>query len=203
MHKRRRTADLQLGQTKAAIANNTADMGRVTMRLLFYALGGLSSALAIASFAVAQEKVPQNRPPSVYVDIGACPFECCTYRQWKVNDAVTLRNEPRGGFFVTSLDKGDIVEGLTGEVISIPRALKADRDIPETRIKAGDTFYILHYDGEGYWKAWFRGRVTYVHQSVVNVPRIRADWWVKVKDAAGNVGWALSDRHFLHQDACE
>ncbi len=54
--------------------------------------------------------------------------------------------------------KVDVVDGLTGKVISVPIAAKADRDIPETLIKMGDTFYVLHYEGEGYWEVWFRGR---------------------------------------------
>ena len=45
--------------------------------------------------------------------------------------------------------KGDVVTGLTGEVISVPIPAKADRDVPETPIKKGDTFYVLHYNRGG------------------------------------------------------
>lgn len=144
-----------------------------------------------------------DRPPKRFVDVGACPFECCTYRQWVVRDSVQLLDRPNGKRVVGSLHKGEAIQGLTGEVISTPVAVKADREIPETPIKAGDTFYVLHYDGEGYWKVWFRGKTTFVHQSVIDVPRPDAEWWVKVKKADGVVGWTLSDKHFLHQDACE
>ncbi len=104
---------------------------------------------------------------------------------------------------MNTLPKGEVVTGLTGEVISTPIATKADRDIPETPIHKGDTFYVLHYDGEGYWDAWFRGRITLVHESVLDFPKPKAKWWVKIKDSHGNLGWALSHRNFAHQDACE
>src|ERR1039457_702107 len=73
-----------------------------------------------------------DRPPKTFVDVGACPFECCTYKQWVVRDAVQLLDQPNGRRVVGVLRKGEAVTGLTGEVISVPIAVKADRDIPET-----------------------------------------------------------------------
>lgn len=122
-----------------------------------------------------------DQPPKRFVDVGACPFECCKYRQWTVRDSVQLLDRPYGKRIVGVLHKEESVQGLTGEVISIPVAVKADREIPETPIKAGDTFYVLHYDGEGYWKVWFHGKTTFVHQSVIDVPKPKTEWWVKVK----------------------
>jgi hypothetical protein len=101
------------------------------------------------------------------------------------------------------LQKGEVVQGLTGQVISKPIAVKANREIPETPINDGDTFYVLHYEGEGYWKVWFHGKTTSVHQSVIDIPHPTSEWWVKVKRSDGLVGWTLSDKHFEHQDACE
>lgn len=144
-----------------------------------------------------------DQPPKRFVDVGACPFECCKYRQWVVRDSAQLLDRPNGKRAVGSLRKGESVQGLTGEVISTPVAVKADREIPETPIKAGDTFYVLHYDGEGYWKVWFHGKMTFVHQSVIDVTQPKAEWWVKVKKADGVAGWTLSEKHFEHQDACE
>ena len=155
----------------------------------------------------------EDRPPSIYVDVGACPFECCTYRRWTVTKATKIWDTPRGKRVVGFLREGDSVEGLTGEVISKPLAIKADRDIPKSEIKAGETFYVLHYEGEGNWMVWSRGEITSVYYSEMHMPQPpTADWWVKVKAADGNVGWTLSnrfvggaasDRHFAHQDACE
>ncbi len=175
--------------------------------------------------------VSGDKPPPTYVDLGACPFECCTYRTWTVSEATTLWNAPEGNAVVGYLRKGDSVQGLTGEIISKPLAVKADHDIsavsagqsedePDMSIPTGGTFYLLHYDELGYWKVWLHGKIAFVHESAITnktmpqpptgwwvnsktMPHPKADWWVKVKDAAGNVGWTLSDGHFLHQDACE
>jgi hypothetical protein len=145
----------------------------------------------------------ERKPPRVYVDAGACPFECCTYREWTVEEKTALLDRPGGARVITTVSKGDTVMGLTGEVISTPIPVVADRDVPETPIKKGDTFYVLHYEGEGYWKVWLRGKTTQIHQSVMDVPQPRAKWWVKIRDSHGNVGWALSHRNFGHQDTCE
>ena len=32
----------------------------------------------------------QTRPPRNYEDRGACPFECCTYREWSVEEDTVL-----------------------------------------------------------------------------------------------------------------
>lgn len=144
-----------------------------------------------------------SRPPHIFVDVGACPFECCTYRQWTADEAITLWDQPNGTRVVGSLSKGQIVQGLSGEVRSTPLPVISDRDIPETDIKTDDTFYVLHYDGEGYWKVWFRGKLTLVNESVVNIPDPKAEWWVKINDLKGEIGWTISHGNFEHQDACE
>lgn len=158
--------------------------------------------LGVPGGIAASGTVPE-KPPSVYVDVGACPFECCKYRQWTVEEETALVDKPNGKHTIEMLAKGESVAGLTGEVISVPVAAQADRDVPETPIKRGDTFYVLHYDGEGYWKVWFRGKPTFVHQTVLEFPKPKAQWWVKIRSSHNNVGWALSHGNFSHQDACE
>jgi hypothetical protein len=159
--------------------------------------------LLVAAVNATNTDTRPTSPPRVFVDVGACPFECCTYREWIVEAKTTLLDKPNGKQVVKILAKGDGVTGLTGEVISAPIPVKADRDIPDTPIKAGDIFYVLHYDGEGYWKVWLRAKIAYVHDSVVKIPHPKAEWWVKIRDSDGNVGWALSHGNFAHQDSCE
>lgn len=156
-----------------------------------------------AACAIASSDDTRKKPPHVFIDVGACPFECCKYRQWTVAEKVTVLDSPNGKHVIETLAKGDIVTGLTGEVISEPIPFKSDRDVPDTPIKRGDTFYVLHYDGEGYWKVWLDGKITFVHESVMDFPHPKAAWWVKIKDSRGTVGWALSTNNFAHQDACE
>jgi hypothetical protein len=175
---------------------------RITVKATALALSHFVLSLAPCSLAFASDAAG-DKPPDRFVDAGACPFECCTYRQWTVHDSINLLDRPNGTRVVGSARRGETVQGLTGEVISTPVAVKADRQIPDTAIKPGDIFYVLHYEGEGDWKIWFRGKTESVDQSFVNVPKPKAEWWVKIKNRAGVVGWTLSNGQFLHQDACE
>jgi hypothetical protein len=58
-------------------------------------------------------------PPSPYIDAGACPFECCVYRDWRTEREVTLFDRPDGKKIAT-LNKGEWVKALDGETRSIP-----------------------------------------------------------------------------------
>ncbi len=52
-------------------------------------------------------------------DVGACPFECCTYREWRATkDTVLLKNMSGGSTAVFKVRKGEKVEGVTGIVIT-------------------------------------------------------------------------------------
>jgi hypothetical protein len=114
-----------------------------------------------------------EKPPSPFVDAGACPFECCTYRQWTARDAVQLVDTPNGTRQVGTLRKGEAVQGLTGQVISTPVEAQAERDVPATPIKASDTYYVLHYRGEGFWAVWFRGSIVEVEEQYLKAPGLR------------------------------
>jgi hypothetical protein len=169
-----------------------------------YAFAAIPMALLVASaLFAAQRNTTDKTAPHTYVDVGACPFECCMYRQWTVKERTALLDRPNGKEIITTLSIGEVVTGLTGEVISSPVPVKADHDVPDTPIKSGDTFYVLHYEGEGYWKVLFSGKATDVHQSVINLPQPKTQWSVKIKNSHGNIGWALSHGNFAHQDACE
>ncbi len=37
-----------------------------------------------------------QQPPKVHIDRGACPFECCTYREWVAKKEIALVNAPNG-----------------------------------------------------------------------------------------------------------
>jgi hypothetical protein len=68
--------------------------------------------------SLAQEQTP-NEPPVPYEDIGACPFECCVYREWIANAAVTVLRERRmGSEAAFTLNKGDRVQAITGVVVT-------------------------------------------------------------------------------------
>lgn len=146
----------------------------------------------------------KTKPPSVFVDVGGCPVECCKYGDWVTEKRTALVDRPQGKRVVSILSKGNVVKALTGEVISTPIETKADRNIPGTAIKRGDTFYVLHYVGEGYWKVWFRGKITHAPDyGRSDFPRPKAEWWIKVKDSQGKIGWTLQTGNFSDQSSSD
>ncbi len=79
-----------------------------------------------------------------------------------------------------------------------------------------DTVYLLTYQGEGFYKAWFKGRL----HNLVDVGeitrsgcRVAADcagrivaeptmvWWVQIRNAKGQVGWTDRPELFDTTDA--
>ncbi len=141
----------------------------------------------------------QSAPPSPFVAKGACPFECCTYREWTALKAITVYDAPNGKA-VGALKPGEAVTAVTGEIHSIPVRATAAEDHPEAGIKKGEVFYVLHYIGEGVWSVWRDGRVTQLE--IYSGPPPKTVWWVKVRTRSGLAGWAISDRNFGNQDAC-
>ena len=143
-----------------------------------------------------------NAPPNPYIDKGACPFECCTYREWTANEAIELLDQPNGKKIVAHIQKGEKVQGLTGEVHSVPLRVVASRDQPDANIKRGDVFYVLHYSGECYWTVWHNGQLAEAENCSDEGPHPQSTWWVKVKTASGVTGWTVSQGNFSNQDAC-
>jgi hypothetical protein len=144
----------------------------------------------------------QQEPPKVHIDEGACPFECCTYREWVARTSVTLVVSPNGKKVVGRIKKGERVLALTGEVHSIPLRVVAQRDVPDAGVKAGDRIYILHYVGEGYWKVWHNGQLVEIDNFSDKAPKPKYTWWVKLKTSSGVVGWTIEHGNFENQDAC-
>jgi len=58
--------------------------------------------------------------------------------------------------------------------------------------------------GEGAWLVWFHGKLSTVDNFSDKGPFPKAVWWVKVRTAAGLVGWTTSDHgrnDFYGQDS--
>lgn len=168
------------------------------------------------------------RPPRMYADFGACPFECCLYRRWGVNaDTVFYRGRSARSRVAFRARKGEHVEGLTGVVITVkPGVVRVKKEMTlgsgERKVKArpGDVLYLLHYMGEGIYKFWLRGRV--YEDEMPYQPRMRqlaedevkareliefvnepeTVWWMKVRNRRGQVGWTRQNRHFDDVGSC-
>jgi len=192
------------------------------------ALALLCCTLAAVAAPVAQRSRGSSRPPRMYADFGACPFECCTYRRWGVSaDTVLYKERSTRSPVAGRARKGEHVEGLTGVVITAnPGVVKVKKEmtlgIDGRKVKArpGDVLYLLHYEGEGLYKFWFRGRIYQdempyqprLHQSAESEAKAReliefvnepeTIWWVKVRNRRGQVGWTPRNEHFTDIDAC-
>lgn len=183
--------------------------------------------LALVCSSLAPADQGNSASPSVpFYDWGACPFECCTYREWTANAPTTLMKETRPDSPIAfELAAGESVMGLTGVVVtSRPGRLLARRTFTlgekphrTASVQRGDAVYVIHYTSEGFSLFWFKGRL-YSDQldvesvddpkfpsntdfRVMSTPKVT--WWVKVRNAEGQTGWTFQSENFDHMDACE
>lgn len=179
----------------------------------------LSSTVAVAG---------QGPPRLPYDDFGACPFECCTYREWTVKaDTDTLVSRGADARIAFRVLRGTTVRGVTGVVVTtrFGRAV-AKRQTTIGRhdfaVKPGEEVSLLHYLGEGHWKYWLHGqideefipdpencdhgadrRVGSSDECAVQVEeRPRTNWWVLIRNRDGREGWTREVNHFGNIDAC-
>ncbi len=144
-----------------------------------------------------------SKPPKFYIDKGLCPLECCTYGEWIARKEMRLVQRPNGKKVVAMIAKGERVQGLTGEVHSIPAKVTTEREHPEAGLKTGETVYVLNYLGEGHFRAWHKGKLIEIENMSDEGPFPQMTWWVKVKTTSGVVGWTTSlPGSFEKQDAC-
>ncbi len=185
-------------------------------------------ALLISIVSLPARSAPPTEPPTPYVDRGACPFECCTYREWTVETDTPVRTqrdlkEP----LAFTARKGESVYGLTGVVVTLKPGrvlVTQDTQIGDERkqiqVSAGTIVYSLHYLGEGYSLLWYRGTIVSdfvpsVENFRLNFPDASAEgiklrpesdpktvWWVLIENATGSIGWSERPDNFGNKDAC-
>lgn len=174
--------------------------------------------LLVPNFAVASEHNTKPRLP--YLDWGACPFECCTYREWVANapiDVYKSRNEKSDVVF--KIKKDERVRAITGVVathkLGVTEILKpvkigysALSDMPQLSLKPGVIVYPLHYAGEGFEVFWYQGKTYSDDLSISNSDSFKTisssiyEWWAKVRNRAGKTGWTNKTNQFNNQDSC-
>ncbi len=184
------------------------------------------------SIKLAEEQLaamnPNELPANPYISKGACPFECCTYREWKTKSAVQLRESIGSEKIIAEIPAGTSIRALTGEVHVEPEpyAVLADNGM----LKAGDVIFFLDYRGEGYTNYWYQGRLSpdigaddgLASQTTENcqanaakdgtdpcwLTRLRPqkkflnEWWVQLRTKDGKVGWTLNIGQFENMDSC-
>ena len=164
-------------------------------------------------------------PPVSFEDVGACPFEGCVYREWVANRPVDVRIERRTTApIMFHVKAGEKVTALTGVVVTLKAGrvqFREPQDLGASdgpiHIVPGQTLYLLTYQGEGYTKAWFNGRLyrdvdtATFFNGVCDVDpsrcpgkiieRSQTVWWVQVRNAEGRSGWTHQPEKFNGKDA--
>ena len=152
------------------------------------------------------------QPRLPYKDAGACPFECCTYREWTANKATVLRTKMSEGASVAfRVKKGEKVRGVTGVVITTKAGtLKALKNTTvgedKIRVKAGEFLYLLTYTGEDFYDTWYKGKIFtnqfYNNPALKLINEPKSVWWVKIRNRKGQIGWTKMPDNFDNKDAC-
>lgn len=154
-----------------------------------------------------------------FEDDGACPFERCQYGEWTARTTVEVRAERRANApVVFRVQRGERVTAQTGVVVTLragrvlfDRAQRLLTSAGPLDVPPGRTLYLLTYQGEGFTKAWFDGTVyqdvdgTSFLNALCSVPgrcpgRVlepaRSEWWVQLRNQAGQVGWTREADRF-------
>src|ERR1700752_1151768 len=132
---------------------------------------------ALAVLVMLVQSLGNGEPTMPYYDFGACPFECCTYRDWVATAPVQAvgshTRTPSTQTLAFNIAKGETVTGMTGVVITnkagvvrITKPIQLDvssRRFPNlserVTLAPGDRLYLFTSQGEGYMSGWFKGRV--------------------------------------------
>jgi hypothetical protein len=185
----------------------------------------MKSLLIVSGIAASLLLIPINvfsqaRPPTIFIDKGACPFECCTYRKWRTEKTTLAYVRPdkrskRVGKFMAGTD----VVAITGEVRTIPSRFIVRKE--HEKYKPGDILWVYTYFGEGIFKVWFKGKM--YEEDLVFSPyggsmgkrcevdklcwgemdkELQMTWWVKIKSAKGWIGWTDQAENFSGADQC-
>ena len=163
---------------------------------------------------------PSPEPAAPRFEWGLCPFEGCVYREWTATrGALALAELRPTSTEVFRIRPGESVQALTGVVITTtlgrvrvvaPTSLGPAKAL--VAVTPEDTVYVLRYVFEGYYLIWTRG-LTFEHRAgfdrlgpvrdqpaleVVSV--VQTEWWVKVRNKQGLVGWCPEPRYFTGND---
>lgn len=149
---------------------------------------------------------------------GACPFECCVYREWLAESDIPVLAEPRAdGAVLTTIPSGERFQADTGfvrvtspQLVVVSAPVEAYRIGPDAPVggepasfAAGDTLLVLDYVGEGYFNVLRAGELYSTPQfwpgedgwpSGEDVKgevtgEYAAEWWVRVRTGDGVEGW--------------
>ena len=162
--------------------------------------------------AAAPSFEPLNAPggPKLpYEDWGACPFECCVYREWRAEKKTVVRADRYDTApALYTVRAGEWATALTGVVITtLPgRAeVRMATKVGDRLAVPGDVVELFTYQGEGFYMAWFKGQLVdgvNAYDDIVLMAQPSSVWWVKMQNKKGEIGWTDQPENFGHKDAC-
>jgi hypothetical protein len=164
------------------------------------------SFLATVLFATGATTAPPSLP---VFEWNRCPFEGCTYREWKAVAPMTLYSTWKTSRkHVGALAPGERVVAITGVVITYkPGVVRVNRDFEE--FKRGDRILTYAYHGEGEATAWYKGRLYDAFDisfaadrngsgcgsecSATYIDEGQKEWWAHVRLRSGRTAWVWMD----------
>ncbi len=159
--------------------------------------------------------------PAPIEEAGACPFECCSYREWETLTTVALVAEPlENSPTLRTLSKANKVRALTGKVITkVPGEFVVTR--PRDSFKVNQTLYLYNYLGEGFYKAWHQGKWAEINIGCCSdgsipgcftksdedcwgrlLKKPDSTWWARIETADKKRFWTKDTDKFGNQDNC-
>ncbi len=169
----------------------------------------------------ANDALPQQKEgPDIFIDKGACPFECCTYGSWEVKRATKAHASPDiHSSQIGEFKVGSKVEAITGEVHTVPKKFVVKKT--HKKYVPGDVIWVYTYLGEGVFKVQFKSKIS--EEDLGFSPyggtggtrcqtskycwgeleeELSSTWWIQIKSADGWVGWTNEGENFGGKDAC-
>lgn len=143
-------------------------------------------------------------------DWGACPSECCSYGEWTARAPLAAQTGVGIPPAVFTLAPGEKLAGDAGVIVTrragvlkVLRPFSLDPANP-VRAEPGDEIQVLHPLGRGQHLLWFKGAT---HADTLSADRIESaprpgalvqvigtpevEWWVKIKNRQGLIGWTM------------
>ncbi len=173
------------------------------------------------------------KPGTPFIDRGACPGECCTYREWTSLQPFDLVAAPGSTKVVGRVAAKEKVTAETGEVhvTGAKATVVRERELEsrpkgkqaKSKVKPGDVVWVLTPVGEGYSVVWIDGlfyleETWFIDASSCSGPAARPEcwakldapekrpayaWWVRLRTAKGVTGWTRHEGQLTGSDACE
>ncbi len=153
----------------------------------------LALTLFVGSISVAQEE----KPKIPYIELGACPFECCQYGTWTAESPlIVYKEEVSGSAIAFKVNPGESFTAINGNVhITKPGYVVVNKS--HDGFAKGNKVYLLTYLGEGAYDLWYKGKK--LDLNILNLDEFWANvtekdsplytWAVLIKRGDGKQGW--------------